>query len=127
VREARTRLAALPRQTLQGVRDAGRPVVALSPIRQAEIDGLQGFLFANVYRHPRVMRVVAGAEAIVRDLFARYLVEPGAMPASWRDAAEASGSDRGRAAVVADFVAGMTDRFAIKEHQRLFDATPELR
>jgi dGTPase len=127
VREARSRLAALPRQSLEGVRAAGRPVVALSPDRQAEIEGLQRFLFANVYRHPRVMRVVAGAEAVVRDLFGRYTAEPGAMPASWRAAAEASGSERERAAVVADFVAGMTDRFAIKEHQRLFDATPELR
>jgi dGTPase len=127
VREARTRLAALPRQSLEGVREAGRPVVALSPRRQAEIEGLQRFLFANVYRHPRVMGVVAGAEAVVRDLFGRYMAEPDAMPASWRAAAEASGSERGRAAVVADFVAGMTDRFAVKEHQRLFDATPELR
>jgi dGTPase len=127
VREARRRLAALPRQTLEGVRAAGRPVVALSPERQAEIEGLQRFLFANVYRNPRVMRVVTGAEAIVRELFARYMAEPDAMPASWREAAEAGGSARDRAAVVADFVAGMTDRFAIREHHRLFDATPELR
>jgi dGTPase len=127
VREARRRLAALPRQTLEGVREAGRPVVSLSPDRQAEIEGLQRFLFANVYRHPRVMRVVAGAEAIVRELFARYMAEPDAMPPSWREAAETGGSERERAAVVADFVAGMTDRFAIREHHRLFDATPELR
>jgi dGTPase len=127
VRESRRRLAALPRQTLEGVREAGRPVVSLSPDRQAEIEGLQRFLFANVYRHPRVMRVVAGAEAIVRELFARYMAEPDAMPPSWREAAETGGSERERAAVVADFVAGMTDRFAIREHHRLFDATPELR
>ena len=125
--ETRTRLAALARQSLQGVREAGQPVVALSPGRQTDIAGLQSFLFANVYRHPRVMRVVAGAEAIVRDLFGRYMAEPAEMPASWRTAAEASGSDREWAAVVADFVAGMTDRFAVREHQRLFDATPELR
>ncbi len=127
VREARGRLAALARQSLDGVREAGRPVVALSPGRQAEIEELQRFLFANVYRHPRVMRVVAGAEAVVRDLFGRFMAEPDAMPASWRAAAEASGSEPERAAVVGDFVAGMTDRFAIKEHRRLFDATPELR
>jgi len=127
VRESRRCLAALDRQSLQGVREAGRAVVALSSQRQAEIEGLQRFLFAHVYRHPRVMRVVAGAEAVVRDLFGRYMAEPGAMPASWLAAAEASGSEQERAAVVADFVAGMTDRFAIKEHQRLFDATPELR
>ncbi len=127
VRESRMRLASLARQSLEGVRDAGRPVVALSPERQAGIEGLQRFLFANVYRHPRVMRVVAGAEAIVNNLFGRYMAEPDAMPASWHLAAEASGGERERAAVVGDFVAGMTDRFAIREHQRLFDATPELR
>ena len=72
--------------------------------------------------------MVAGAEAIVRDLFARYMAEPGA------DAARLARSRRRRRAakpaarrVVADFVAGMTDRFAINEHRRLFDATPELR
>jgi dGTPase len=127
VSESRARLAALPRQRLEGVRAAGRPVIALSPERHSAIEGLQRFLFANVYRHPRVMRVVAGAEAVVRDLFGRYMTDPSAMPASWRAAAEESSSERERAAVVADFVAGMTDRFAIKEHQRLFDAAPELR
>jgi dGTPase len=55
------------------------------------------------------------------------MAEPDAMPAAWRVAAEESGGERERAAVVGDFVAGMTDRFAIREHQRLFDATPELR
>ena len=69
---------------------------------------------------------MAGAETIVRDLFERYLREPAVMPEPWR--AGARGRERGaRAAVVADFVAGMTDRYAIKEHRRLFDATPELR
>jgi dGTPase len=127
VRESRARLAALPQQSLQGVREAGRPVIAASPRRRAEIEGLQQYLFANVYRHPRVMRVVKDAETIVRDLFARYLEEPPQMPGSWRTAAEAATGEARRAAVVADFVAGMTDRFAIKEHRRLFDATPELR
>jgi dGTPase len=127
VQESRSRLAGLEEQSLQGVRQAGRPVVAASEARRAEIAGLQHFLFANVYRHPSVMRVVAGAEGIVRDLFRRYMSAPAAMPDSWRAAAESSGGETGRAVVVADFVAGMTDRFAIKEHRRLFDATPELR
>jgi dGTPase len=126
VTESRRRLAGLPRQSLQGVRDAGRPVIAPSARRRDEIEGLQGFLRASVYRHPRVMRVVAGAEAIVRDLFPRYLAEPAQMPAPWCAAAEEAGASD-RAAVVVDFVAGMTDRFAIREHRRLFDATPELR
>ncbi len=127
VRESRARLSQLGEQSLQGVREAGRPVIAASQERRAEIEGLKAYLFANVYRHPRVMRVVEGAETIVRDLFARYMAEPGEMPDSWRTAAEQAGSQTARATVVSDFVAGMTDRFAINEHRRLFDATPELR
>jgi dGTPase len=127
VNESRTRLASLRIASLEGVREAGRPVVAMSQRRAAEIEGLKAFLFSNVYRHPRVMRVVAGAEAIVHDLFGRYMRAPMEMPEGWRRAAQAGESERSRAAVVADFVAGMTDRYALKEHRRLFDATPELR
>jgi dGTPase len=127
VTEARKRLAELGEQSLAGVRDAGRLVVAPSVGRANEISGLKRFLFANVYRHPRVMKVVAGAEAVVGDLFARYLREPNHMPDDWRKAVEVSTAPEAAAAVVGDFVAGMTDRFAISEHRRLFDATPELR
>ena len=88
VRESAARLAALADQSLAGVRAASEPVIALSPQRRAEIEGLQDYLFANVYRHPRVMAVMAGAEAIVRDLFERYMAEPGEMPEAWRAAAE---------------------------------------
>jgi dGTPase len=90
------------------------------------MEGLQDYLYANVYRHPRVTAIMAGAETIVRDLFERYRAEPAEMPGPWRAAGESDGGEA-RACVVADFVAGMTDRFAIKEHRRLFDATPELR
>jgi dGTPase len=127
VKESRARLSALREQSLQSVRNASQPVIAASADRRAEIEGLKSYLFANVYRHPRVMRVVDGAMTIVRDLFGRYMAEPATMPPSWRAAAEAAQSEAARATVVSDFVAGMTDRFAIHEHARLFDATPELR
>jgi dGTPase len=126
VRESRGLLARLSRQSLEGVRTAVEPVIALSARRRLEVQGLQAYLFANVYRHARVMAVMAAAEEIVRDLFERYMRTPGEMPASWRAAAERNG-EAARAAVVADFVAGMTDRFAVGEHRRLFDATPDLR
>ena len=134
VRASRARLAALPSQSLEGVRAAAEPVIALSTERRAEVEGLQDYLFANVYRHPRVTAVMAGAETIVSQLFARYMGEPALMPEPWSAAAETeSGADSeahtetGRAGVVADFVAGMTDRYAEREHRRLFDATPDLR
>ena len=126
VRESRGRLLGLAESSVAGVRAASMPVIAHSPERGAEAQGLKAFLFANVYRHPRVMAVMADAEGVVRDLFERYMDDPGALPGSWRKAAEADGP-ASRAGVVADFVAGMTDRYALGEHRRLFDATPELR
>ena len=125
VATSRARLAALPEQSLEGVRAAEAPVIALSTERRAEVESLQDYLFANLYRHPRVMAVMTGAETIVRELFARFLAEPRLMPEPWSVMAERDAAG-GRARVVADFVAGMTDRYAVKEHRRLFAATPEL-
>jgi len=126
VRESRLRLAALPEPSLGGVRAAAQGVIALSPARRAEVEGLQDYLFANLYRHPRVTAIMVAAASIVADLFRRYMAEPAEMTGPW-GAAGARDHEAARAQVVADFVAGMTDRFAIKEHRRLFDATPELR
>jgi dGTPase len=124
--ESRVRLLGLAESSLAGVRAASMPVIAHSAERGAEAQGLKDFLFANVYRHPRVMAVMADAERVVRDLFERYMDDPGELPEAWRKAAQADGP-AGRAGVVADFVAGMTDRYALGEHRRLFDATPDLR
>jgi len=126
VRESQARLATLPVPSLDGVRAAERATIAQSRRIESEAAGLKAYLYANVYRHPRVMRVMRDAEAIVTDLFARYLRQPEDMSGALAAAAQAA-SGAARAAIVADFVAGMTDRYAIKEHRRLFDATPELR
>jgi dGTPase len=92
----------------------------------AELRLLRTFLFARLYRHARVMAVMDRAESVVRDLVARYLSDQSAMPGPWQ--AEAAGlNETRRARLVADFVAGMTDRYALAEHRRLFDVTPELR
>jgi len=126
VGESKRRLARLSQASLAGVRAAGRAVVAQSERVAAEAEGLKAYLYANVYRHPRVMRVMRDAEVIVGDLFGRYLRQPEEMSGVLGVAAQAE-TGASRAAIVADFVAGMTDRYAIKEHRRLFDATPELR
>src|SRR5262245_13210612 len=76
VRASRARLVALKAQSLDGVRAAPHAVVTLSTERRAEVEGLQDYLFANVYRHPRVMKIMAGAETSVRQLFERYMGEP---------------------------------------------------
>lgn len=127
VGESRRRLRALAPGSPEDIRGADAPVVAFSPIVQAQLESLRAFLFAREYRHPRVMRVMAAAEGIVSELAGRYLAEPGELPPAWRALAEVETGDRRRARVAADFVAGMTDRYALAEHRRLFDATPELR
>ena len=88
--------------------------------------GIKAFLKQHMYRHERVMRVMREAEQIVADLFARYQRNPHDLPAEWLGAegteTEAEGARR-----IGNFIAGMTDRFALTEHQRLFDSTPDLR
>jgi dGTPase len=81
-----------------------------------------------MYRHPRVMRVMGDAESILFDLFARYQKTPGDLPAEWLSPAGAKREmETARARRIGNFIAGMTDRFALTEHRRLFDSTPDLR
>jgi dGTPase len=79
-----------------------------------------------MYRHARVMKVMDQAAGVVRDLFARYSAQPRDLPAEWSESL-AGLDEAARARHVADFIAGMTDRYALAEHARLFDSTPELR
>lgn len=108
------------------VRDAGRVTVAFSPAMQDAVSETKRFLFAKVYRISSMMAVMGKAEGIVTDLFDRYAADPQEMRGEWSEAmAEAPPSRRARR--VCDYLAGMTDSYAIAEHRRLFDATPELR
>jgi dGTPase len=79
-----------------------------------------------MYRHPRVMRVMGVAEQILFDLFARYQKAPGELPAEWLPQGDGD-TETEHARRIGNFIAGMTDRFALTEHQRLFDSTPDLR
>jgi dGTPase len=79
-----------------------------------------------MYRHPRVMDVMNDAEQILSDLFARYQQMPAVLPVEWRPP-DGKDTDSERARRIGNFIAGMTDRFAMTEHQRLFDSTPDLR
>jgi dGTPase len=126
VTASRIRLDGLADQSLAGVRAAPESVITHTARRGAEAQSLKDFLFARVYRHPRVMAIMMQAERVVRDLFERYMCDPAALTGTWRAAALRE-DQAGRAALVADFVAGMTDRYALGEHRRLFDATPDLR
>lgn len=93
------------------VRAAARPLVRFSPGMHAASQTLKAFLLRNLYRHPQVMETTERAKAVVTDLFDFYMNHPQGL--------EASCHQRDLARRVADHIAGMTDRFAIKEHQRL--------
>lgn len=111
------------------VRDCGRTLVAFSPAMATAEKAIKAFLYAKVYRAPSVMRVREGAKQIVRDLFDAYFSGGAQMPNEWGvdwQATKARLDEAKRARLVADFIAGMTDRYAVNEHRRLFDATPDL-
>lgn len=125
IRSAQANLEALKPQTVCDIHGAGRMIVGFSaPLREQE-QLLKAFLYENLYFHQSVVRVRKSADMIVRDLFDAYLADEQCMPEGWRN-----GGTRGdltaRARLVADFLAGMTDTYAVREHRRLFDHTPEL-
>jgi dGTPase len=108
------------------VRNAGRTLVAFSP-EMAEIDGaIKAFLLPRMYRHPRVHRIGEDAQRVVHDLFRHYVARPQDMPPDWSAGLDDANGDV-RALRVGDFIAGMTDNFALAEHARYFDSTPQLR
>ncbi|XSG83551.1 MAG: deoxyguanosinetriphosphate triphosphohydrolase [Methyloligella sp. ZOD6] len=120
------RLQALAPESPDDIRYAGRPMAAFSEEMTAELQTLRDFLTERVYRHDRVMAIMRQAEQVVADLFQRYNDDADALPASWSDQAPDRGSPA-YARHICDFIAGMTDRYALAEHARLFDATPDLR
>ena len=125
--EASRRLADVRPGTVDEVRFHDSALVAFSPDADEAEAMIKTFLRERMYRAPRVMLVMAEATSVVRDLFARYSTAPGDLPAEWRPAVEAATDDTGRARSIGNFIAGMTDRYALTEHRRLFDSTPDLR
>ncbi len=124
--EARRRIAQRAPADATEVRALNGPLVGFSP-PMADIDrAIKTFLLPRMYRHARVMRIMGDAEEIVRRLFERYVSHPRDMPPEWRAGLDLS-DESGRVRRVADFIAGMTDRYAMEEHTRLFGSTPELR
>jgi dGTPase len=124
--ESGRRIAEAGIGSLAEVRAAGRPLIGLSPpLATADAD-IKRFLFAHMYRHPNVLKVREKAERVVRRLFDAFFADPEAMPAEWGSGLAGTTAEQ-RARAAADYIAGMTDRFAIAEHRRLFDEAPDLR
>ena len=112
--------------SLEDARRAGRPLIGFSPALARADAELKAFLFANMYRHPNVRRVREKADLVVKRLFSAFFETPALMPEEWGRLAEGL-SEAERARLAADYIAGMTDRFAISEHRRVFDEAPDLR
>lgn len=126
MKETGRRIAEAGPHSAQDVRSQKQAMVALPPDVAAAETEIKAFLFQHMYRHARVMRVMREAEQIVVDLFERYRKSPGDLPAEWLgDAGQETEAEHIRR--IGNFIAGMTDRYALIEHQRLFDSTPDLR
>ncbi|MFI5395386.1 MAG: deoxyguanosinetriphosphate triphosphohydrolase [Candidatus Binatia bacterium] len=113
-----TRLRELKLASVDAIREYAKPIARFSEDTEAKHAELKAFLMENLYRHYRVMRMAVKAQKVMADLFHAYMDEPAQLPthiaARWK-----GGADRAR--VIADYIAGMTDRFAFDEHRKLFD------
>jgi dGTPase len=112
--------------TVEDVRQAGRPVIGFSRSMAQADRAIKDFLYPRLYRQARISKVMAEAEGVVRRLYGHYVVTPNDLPPEWLAGLEPANTP-GRALRIADFIAGMTDRYAIVEYMRLFGEPPDLR
>ncbi len=120
IAETRRRIEAERPETAADVRALGRPLVAFSREMNDHNAVLKEFLFARMYRHYRVNRSMSKAKRIVRDLFELLHREPELLSPEWQQGCDGPEGFK-TARRVCDFIAGMTDKFAIEEHRKLFD------
>lgn len=122
--ETQARLAHCKPQSVEEVRAASTPLAAFSEEMSENDAALKEFLFKRMYRHYKVNRSMSKARRIVQELFALFHGEPDLLPPEWQEGCDGAGGFK-TARRVCDFIAGMTDRFAINEHKRLFDLHDE--
>ncbi len=122
IEETHRRLQQAGVESFEDVRRAGHVLVGFSrPVRQMNGE-LKRYLYRNMYRHYRVVRMASKAERVIRDLFQAYMERPAMLPdPQQRNIEQAGGGEAAQARAIADYIAGMTDRFALEEHARLFD------
>lgn len=126
IHETQRRIIAYNIETMNDIRHAGSSIATFSKSFQEGEKAIKAFLFTKMYRHSDVMRIRGHAEQIVRDLFNVFYADFHLLPQEWQFDLDKSHS-KAVARRISDYIAGMTDRFAIREHRRLFDATPQLR
>jgi dGTPase len=120
VAETQTRVARFAPKSAAAVRALGQPLIAFSDAMREHEGALRRFLFDRMYRHYRVSRVRSQARRVVRELFDLFIAEPELLPDGWR-ARTAGPNEPQTARVICDYIAGMTDPYAIQEHRRLFN------
>ncbi len=130
--ETRRRLEKLQPHSAADIRNADTAMVAFSDAMLPKINGLRHFLMENMYRHVTVRRMRLKVSRIVKDLYDTFMTEYNLLPEEWQARVVAAKGDIPantveRARIVADYIAGMTDRYAIKEHERLFELYWDLR
>lgn len=126
IAETGRRVAMLKPKSAAEVRNAPRPIVGFSPAMEKTDRDIKGFLYPRMYRAERVMRVMADAEGVVRDLFAHYSAVPVDLPVEWGEGIDDADACAG-ACRIGNYIAGMTDRYALIEHAKYFKGTPELK
>ncbi|MBT8080178.1 MAG: deoxyguanosinetriphosphate triphosphohydrolase [Gammaproteobacteria bacterium] len=119
IENTRANIESLDPRSIDDVRSQVAPLVVLTDEVFEEHMSLKRFLSKNLYRHEKVREMTDKARAMIEDLFARYMAEPAAMSPEFADSVAAANDESEKARTVSDFIAGMTDRFAIAEHERL--------
>lgn len=122
--ESGKRLKAGQFSSADDVRGCGKQIIAFSTDMHKNVEELRTFLFARMYRHYTLQRIWLKVERIIPDLFNAFINKHTLLPDPWQKKIEGANgltNDKARARIVCDYVAGMTDRFAIREHERLFD------
>ncbi len=120
IEETARRISDLKPGDVADIRQFDKPVAGFSEAMRENDAAIKGFLFPNMYRHYKLNRMTSKGRRVVRDLFQLLLAEPECLPTDWRARAGAPNSEQ-TAWLVGDYIAGMTDRFALDEHRRLFD------
>jgi len=124
IAETERRLEALTPTNVSQIRGASQPIAAFSETMRPQVEALRSFLFGRMYRYYRVNRAMSKAKRVVRALFEVFMAEPNTLPPDWQeDLREQDGlqNETVRARLVADYIAGMTDRYALIEYERLFE------
>lgn len=126
VQESEARAETETLSDVAAVRRLGRPIVGFSARMRRDEAAIKAFLVPHMYRHRRVEAVMQDAQSVIRDLFGHFVAHPQDMPQGWAQDLDPDDTPR-LTRRVADYIAGMTDRYALDQHARFFDLTPDLR